>query len=80
MGTNPPLSAKIDGAALLPFGLVHDGVDLFGELRLPRHHVNVTDNDGMEVLNGDVAEALTVLAQAQAILREARETTGKDEP
>lgn len=44
------------------------------------HCPNVTDNDGMEVLNGDVAEALTVLAQAQAILREARETTGKDEP
>ncbi len=41
---------------------------------------NITDNDGMEVLNGDVAEALTVLAQAQAILREARETTGKEEP
>ncbi len=49
-----------------------------------RYHLaycpNVTDNDGMEVLNGDVAEALTVLAQAQAILREARETTGKEEP
>lgn len=41
---------------------------------------NVTDNDGMEVLYGDIAEALTVLARAQTILHEAREETGKEEP